>query len=97
LNRDEYARHLKNRVKEYHRVLARNVLRCRSTAFWRFHKEKLRSLGLQLDRSLLAVSVGRELVRMLLRPASSATELTRWWREAVSLLVHPRSSEVRLP
>jgi len=97
LNRDEYTYYLKNRMKEYHRVLAKNVLRCRSRAFWRFHQETLTVLGLKLDRSLLAVSVGRELVRMLLRPASSATEMTGWWREAALRLVHPRSSEVRLP
>jgi glycosyltransferase involved in cell wall biosynthesis len=97
LNRDEYAFYLKNRLKEYHRVLAKNVLRCRSTAFWRFHKEKLSALGWKLDRSLLVVSVGRELLRMLLRPASSATEMTGWWREAALRLVHPRSSEVPLP
>jgi glycosyltransferase involved in cell wall biosynthesis len=97
LNRDEYTCYLKNRMKEYHRVLAKNVLRCRSRAFWRFHQETLRVLGLKLDRSLLAVSVGRDLVRMLLRPASSATEMTGWWREAALRLVHPRSSEVRLP
>jgi hypothetical protein len=94
LNRDEYTYYFKNRMKEYHRVLAKNVLRCRSTEFWRFHKETYSALGLKLDRSLLAVSVGRELLRMLLRPASSATEMTGWWREAVSRLVHPRSSEV---
>jgi glycosyltransferase involved in cell wall biosynthesis len=97
LNRDEYTYYLKNRMKEYHRVLAKNVLRCRSRAFWRFHQETLSALGLKLDRSLLAVSVGRELVRMLLRPASSATEMKGWWRKAASRLVHPQSSEARLP
>jgi glycosyltransferase involved in cell wall biosynthesis len=97
MNREEYAHYLKIRVKEYHRVLARNVLRCRSTAFWRFHEETMSALGLKLDRSLLAVSVVREFVRMLLRPASSATELTGWWREAASRLFHHRSPEVRLP
>jgi glycosyltransferase involved in cell wall biosynthesis len=97
MNRDEYTSYLKNRVREYHRVLAKNVLRCRSTAFWRFHKEKLSALGLKLDRSLLAASVARELIRMLLRPASSATEMKGWWREAASRLFHPRSSEARLP
>jgi glycosyltransferase involved in cell wall biosynthesis len=97
LKRDEYAHYLKNRVKDYHRILAKNLLRCRSKAFWRFHQESLSALGLKLDPSLLAMSVGRELVRMLLRPVSSATEMTGWWREAVSRLVHPRSSEARLP
>ena len=97
LNRDEYAYYLKNRVQDYHRVLAKNVLRCRATDFWRFHEEKLSALGLKLDHSLLAALVGRELVRMLLRPASSATEMKGWWREAASRLFHPRSSEVRLP
>jgi glycosyltransferase involved in cell wall biosynthesis len=97
LNRDEYAFYLKNRVREYHRVLAKNVLRCRPTDFWRFHEEKLGALGLKLDRPLLAACVGRELVRMFLRPASSATEMKGWWREAASRLVHPRSSEARLP
>jgi glycosyltransferase involved in cell wall biosynthesis len=97
LNRDECAFYLKNRVKEYYRVLAKNVLRCRSTAFWRFHQETLSALGWKLDRTLLAASVGREMVRMLLRPASSATEMKGWWREAASRFVHPRSPEVRLP
>lgn len=97
LTRDEYDRYLKIRVTEYHRVLARNVLRCRATAFWRYHQETLSALGLKLDRPLLAASVGRELVKMLLRPASSATELSGWWREAASRLIHPRSSEARLP
>lgn len=97
MNRDEYTFYLENRVREYHRVLAKNVLRCRSTAFWRFHQEKLSALGLKLDRSLLAASVGRELFRMLLRPASSATEMKGWWREAASRLFHARSSEVRHP
>ncbi len=97
LNRDEYAFYLRKRLKDYHRVLAKNLLRCRSAGFWRFHKESLSALGIKLDRSLLAVSVGRELVRMLLRPASSATEMKGWWREAVLRLVHRESSEVRLP
>jgi hypothetical protein len=97
MNREEYDHYLKIRMNEYHRVLARNVLRCRSTAFWRFHEETMSALGLKLDRSLLAISVVREFVRMLLRPASSATELTGWWREAASRLFHHRSPEVRLP
>jgi len=97
LNRDEYAYYLKKRLNDYHRVLAKNLLRCRSAEFWRFHKESLSALGCKLDRYLLAVSVGRELLKMLLRPASSATEMTGWWREAALRLVHPRSSEVRLP
>lgn len=97
LNRDEYAYYLKDRVKEYHRVLAKNVLRCRSTEFWRFHKETYSALGGKLDRYLLAVSVCRELFMMLLRPASSATEMAGWWRGAALRLVHPRSSEARLP
>lgn len=97
LNRDEYTRFLKNRLRDYHRVLAKNVLRCRSTAFWRFHRETLKPLGVQLDRPLLAASVMRELIMMLLRPASSAAEMKGWWREAASRLFHPRSPEVRHP
>jgi len=97
LNRDEYDCYLKSRLTEYRRVLAKNVLRCRSTAFWRYHREALSAIGCKVDPFLLAVSVCRELVRMMLRPTTSAREMTRWWREAVSRFGQPRSSEVRFP
>jgi glycosyltransferase involved in cell wall biosynthesis len=97
LDHDAYDYYLRKRMKDYHRVLAKNVLRCRSMAFWRFHSEALRAVGWRIEPLRVAASLPGELFRMLLRPASSAAEMTGWWREAVLRLVHPRSSELRLP
>jgi glycosyltransferase involved in cell wall biosynthesis len=97
LDHDAYDYYLRKRLKDYHRMLAKNVLRCRSMAFWRFHSEALRAVGWKIEPLRVGASLPGELLRMLLRPASSATEMTGWWREAVLRLVHPRSSEVRLP
>jgi glycosyltransferase involved in cell wall biosynthesis len=94
LDPDEYRYYLRQRLSEYHRVLARNVLRIRSSAFWRYHKERLGACGWKIDALLLAASVPSELIRMLRRPVSSVKDLMGWWREAASRLVHPRSSEV---
>jgi glycosyltransferase involved in cell wall biosynthesis len=93
LDQDEYRFYLRKRLKEYHRVLAKNVLRFRSSAFWRFHKETLGAYGSKIDAFLLATSVSRELIRMIPRPVSSVKDLMGWWREAVLRIVHPGLSQ----
>ena len=98
LDRGAYGHYLKKRLKDYHRTLAKNVLRCRSMAFWRFHIEALRSVGWKIKPLRVAASLPREVLRMLQRPAaSSRAGLIRWWNEALSRLFNRSSSEVRFP
>ena len=88
---------LRKRLKDYHRVLAKNVLRCRSMAFWRYHNQTLGAHGWKIDPLLLAVSVCRELIGMLPRPIDSVMDMMGWWKEALLRTVHPSSSEVPSP
>jgi glycosyltransferase involved in cell wall biosynthesis len=97
LDHDAYDYYLRKRLKDYHRMLAKNVLWCRSMAFWRFHSEALRAVGRKIEPLRVAASLPRELFMMLQRPASSLMDLRRWWREAFLRVVHSRRSEVRLP
>ena len=97
LDHDAYDNYLKKRLKDYYRILAKNVLRCRSMAFWRFHSEALHAVGWKIEPLRVAASLPSELFSMLQRPPSSLMDLRRSWREAALRLVHPRSSEVRLP
>ena len=95
LDQDEYRHYLGKRLKEYHRVLAKNVLRLRSSEFWRYHNETLRACGAKIDALRVAASVPHELVAMVRRPINSMMDLMRWWREAATRAVHRPAQSAR--
>jgi glycosyltransferase involved in cell wall biosynthesis len=96
LDQDEYRHYLRKRLKEYHRVLARNVLRCRSAEFWRYHSETLSACGAKIDWLQLAASLPHEVIAMLRHPIRSLMDLMRWWSEAFKRAVHGQPKSPRL-
>jgi len=77
----EEARALKKRARlVYYRTLAREALRFRETAFWQYHKTGLRTVGEMIDRSYLALQVGRELLDQAVNPGATISQAIAWCR-----------------
>jgi glycosyltransferase involved in cell wall biosynthesis len=64
----------------YYRRLAKAATQFREQAFWRYHKEGLKTLGETLDRPYLAVQIGVELLWVALNPARAAVQALRFVR-----------------
>lgn len=64
-------------VSLYYRALARGALNRKGPDFWKYHKDGLRSEGLEIHRSVLARSLGRELLDLLASPSNVSKLLRR--------------------
>ena len=56
--------------QEYYRILARQALRCRELAFWRYQREGLKTLGESLDWLYLGWQIGHELLCPVAKPGT---------------------------
>jgi glycosyltransferase involved in cell wall biosynthesis len=77
LDASESATLKKKSKREYYRVLAGGALRFRESAFWRYHKDGLETLGEALDRPYLALQIARELLRVAANPVTTAASVLR--------------------
>ncbi|MEO8675753.1 MAG: glycosyltransferase family 2 protein [Casimicrobiaceae bacterium] len=68
--------------RDYYRFLAREALKFRERAFWRYHRSGLNSLEERMDRPLLATQVGLELLSMALNPGTTVEAMIRYGRRA---------------
>jgi hypothetical protein len=68
LDKREYSRHYKFKIKEYYRFLAKSVFQLRKVEFWRFHSNALSKIGLRLRISMLLYSV---IGKILKQPVST--------------------------
>ena len=66
LSTDEYRQCLPQRMDKYYKFLAASVFQKKSEGYWKFHREGLKNLDLQLSKTKLASGTLRELVRRLL-------------------------------
>ena len=83
LEKDEFEQRWKQVRRDYHRVLAHNVLRFRPKEFWRYHKGALEAVGGRIDRSLLALLVIADLADQLSHPFKAFRRTWRWWSPRV--------------
>jgi len=84
LERGEHRRRWKEVQREYHRVLAHNVLRIRGRDFWEYHERTLAVFGSRINRRLVIGLVMAELLAsLLLRPISTIRHGWRWWSRAL--------------
>jgi glycosyltransferase involved in cell wall biosynthesis len=83
LGKDEYEKRLKIMRRQYHRVLAHNVLRLRPKQFWKYHQEILAAYDTRIDRWLLGASVIAELATLLAHPVRAFRRAMHWWSPGV--------------
>lgn len=70
----------KESKRTYYRVLAKEALRIKDAAFWRYHEAALRTLGQTLDWPYLALQIGWELLWIVTNPGMSAGRAYRLWK-----------------
>lgn len=66
LNKDEYSQALSQRMDKYYKFLSKSIFEKTPENFWKFHREGLKNLNLQLSKTKLASGALREFVRRLL-------------------------------
>jgi glycosyltransferase involved in cell wall biosynthesis len=92
LSQDEYQRRLRQMIRYYYHALAKNVLRFRPAAFWKYHEETLAAFGEAIDRGQLRKAVLSALATYLSHPSDAATAARRWWSHALGRRTHARSA-----
>ncbi len=68
----------------YYRTLARQAIRFREPAFWRYHQNGLRTLGEAIDWGFLLSQITREGMWMAVNPGSTLRGVLRRWRTAAN-------------
>jgi glycosyltransferase involved in cell wall biosynthesis len=58
----------KESKREYYNVLAQAAIRLRGAAFWRYHREGLKTLGETLDLTCLLLQIGQTVLRLAANP-----------------------------
>jgi glycosyltransferase involved in cell wall biosynthesis len=81
LDKSEYRQRWKKLRRQYHRVLAKNLLRIRPRRFWNYHKTALASHGARINPVLLALSILPEVASRLSEPVATVHNARRWWSE----------------
>lgn len=77
LTAEEFETCLDDKLSEYYKFLAGNVLRHRDCRFWGFHKKKLADTGVGFDRARLARAFLAKLVGAALNPKDSIGKLLK--------------------
>jgi glycosyltransferase involved in cell wall biosynthesis len=75
----EFQQRLEEMRREYHRVLARNVLRRRPAGFWKYHRDTLGAFGSDIDRWLLVRLVLSQAGRALSHPGRALAKAWQTW------------------
>ncbi len=79
LKKSEFRKAYEKKKREYHLVLAQNILRVRPKEFWKYHENALLAVDEKIDRGLLLKSVLIELADHLSHPFESIRLIQRWW------------------
>jgi glycosyltransferase involved in cell wall biosynthesis len=82
LNERQYQDRLEVQLKAYYDVLAGSALQFRGGAYWDFHKNRLRTIGIPLDRTRLFKAVCWAILNQLLHPLRAAKSVAHWWPKA---------------
>jgi glycosyltransferase involved in cell wall biosynthesis len=96
LDEPEYRARWKDVRRQYHRVLAHNVLRRRPKEFWKYHSETLAIFGFKIDRWLLTTSIVSEAASQLAHPLNALRRVKFWWSSKVRR-VDRKKAEKHLP
>ncbi|MGA8223703.1 MAG: glycosyltransferase family 2 protein [Candidatus Acidiferrales bacterium] len=76
---------LKKRTKrEYYSVLAEAALRCRESAFWRYHARGMKTLGATLDWPYLTLAIARDALWKATNPGATIMRVLRHWKRRTS-------------
>lgn len=78
LSRDKAVALRKAAKQGYYEVLASEALHFRGAAFWRYHREGLKSLNESFNLPYLTMHVGRRLLGMLANPGSTVAGAMRY-------------------
>ena len=70
--------------RAYYGALARQAIRLREPAFWKYHQVGLESVGETLDWPYLAYELGRELLWLAANPGTSIARLLRALKQRMS-------------
>ena len=71
--------------RRYYRVLAKEAIRLRESAFWHYHKKGMATLGETLHWPCLGTQIGLELVWMAANPGATAIRGLRYLRRRIGL------------
>ena len=83
LEGEEAAALRKHSKRSYYSVLAQESLRFRDSAFWKYHRRGLETLGQTLDWPYLAYQIGRELLRLAANPGTTAVRALDYCKRAI--------------
>ncbi|MDL1980226.1 MAG: glycosyltransferase [Deltaproteobacteria bacterium] len=74
LNREEYEKRLKLKIRNYHRFLARSIFEQREKDFWDYHKRALNNLGHPVSMTELTKAFFPEVLKYTVRKIKQAIE-----------------------
>jgi glycosyltransferase involved in cell wall biosynthesis len=86
LEKSEYQRRGHEIRRQYHRLLANNVLRFRPREFWKYHQDTLAAFGGRIEPWLLTRAMIAEVVGHLSHPVTSVRRGSHWWSRALRKL-----------
>jgi glycosyltransferase involved in cell wall biosynthesis len=84
LDEKEYRDRLQFRLTDYYQFLAESALQLRDSAFWDFHKDWLRTLGIPFSPGRLFKALCVAVGRRLSHPIQSGRSILHWWPRALS-------------
>lgn len=67
----------------YYRVLANEALRFQKSAFWRYHRDGLKTVAEELDSQFLAREICRELIWLVVNPGIAMTRILGFLKRKV--------------
>lgn len=82
LDEKEYRRVRAKRRGEYYLSLAHNMLRLRSSWYWKYHKDTLLAFGYRISPLLLTIALIRDVFSHLLHPVKAIRRTWHWWSQA---------------
>jgi glycosyltransferase involved in cell wall biosynthesis len=88
LSSEENAARLRQAIKTYYEFLAQSVVEMQGKKFWRYHKERMRSLGLSIDYFKLSRYVLYRLFDALLNPKRTLEFLLKKIPARTRLITH---------
>lgn len=84
LGDDEYKKRKTEARREYHHVLAHNLLRVRSRDFWEYHKRTLKAFDSRVDWWLLVSLAALDFFEKALHPLTAIQRGRVWWARVLS-------------
>ena len=89
---------LKRDTREaYYRTLAKEALRFQKSAFWRYHRDGLKTIGEQIESLDLLRHLARELILMAFNPGQTGMSILRFLKRKATRKPAARRSESQQP